>query len=160
MYNINFNEQFCIKIGDSCQVFPPTPTQLSYFLQMVSEEHGYELWISDGIQANISLFADLHPGPESSYPDLLTPLPNGRIVFLADDGLHGLELWTTDCNSPPELIHDILPGNTSSYDGFPVMIVLHNHLFFQPMLDFNLVIYDNLWYTDGTPGNAGTPLSK
>ncbi len=51
-----------------------------------------ELWCSDGTEAGTKLVMDIHPGPSGSYPDLFAAT-NGRMLFVADDGIHGLEVW-------------------------------------------------------------------
>ncbi len=75
---------------------------------------GRELWKSDGTQAGTTLVQDINPGtrsvsytnyyyyggsetrsatlPNSSYPSNLTNL-NGTLLFAANDGTHGDELW-------------------------------------------------------------------
>ena len=57
-----------------------------------------ELWVSDGTTAGTRLVADIFPGPNPSMfqgPDLTGPMTvlGGRLLFIADDGVHGAELW-------------------------------------------------------------------
>jgi ELWxxDGT repeat protein/autotransporter-associated beta strand protein len=68
--------------------------------------HGHELWKSDGTATGTTLVQDLKPGtaqysggyygfvtlPRSSFPSYLTNF-NGTLLFAADDGVHGKELW-------------------------------------------------------------------
>jgi ELWxxDGT repeat protein len=75
--------------------------------------HGEELWMSDGTTTGTTLVQDLYPGssvysstryytygpetrtatlPNSSYPGSLTNF-NGTLLFSANDGTHGYELW-------------------------------------------------------------------
>ena len=73
--------------------------------------HGYELWQSDGTAAGTTMVQDIYPGtylytstgsygaplasatlPNSSSPSNLTNL-NGTLLFTANDGVHGNELW-------------------------------------------------------------------
>lgn len=59
--------------------------------------HGEELWITDGTEAGTRLFQDLAPGRDSSYPQPLGNLPDGRLFFSAGfDLFEGRELWITD----------------------------------------------------------------
>lgn len=60
---------------------------------------GKEPWLTDGTPAGTTLLADLQPGPGSS---LITPggflgnvgeFAGGKLVFMADDGVHGREPW-------------------------------------------------------------------
>ncbi len=51
-----------------------------------------------GVEANRVvpfLVKDIHPGAEPSAPASLTSV-GGALFFRADDGVHGLELWTSD----------------------------------------------------------------
>jgi ELWxxDGT repeat protein len=75
--------------------------------------HGYELWKSDGTAAGTTMVQDIFPGssvrtytnyysygtetrsasfPNSSYPNNLTNV-NGTLLFAANDGTQGNELW-------------------------------------------------------------------
>ncbi|MBI1814828.1 MAG: DUF4215 domain-containing protein [Deltaproteobacteria bacterium] len=63
---------------------------------------GRELWKSDGTATGTVIVADIFPGtsnyggfPNSSYPSELINL-NGTVLFTADDGIHNLQLWTSD----------------------------------------------------------------
>jgi ELWxxDGT repeat protein len=97
--------------------------------------HGYELWKSDGTTAGTTMLADIKPGssthsytsysetrsatlPNSSFPSNLTNL-NGTLLFSADDGVHGTELWmlpdaSTSPPSPTVRVNDVTvtEGNT------------------------------------------------
>jgi ELWxxDGT repeat protein len=63
--------------------------------------HGLELWTSDGSEAGTQAI-DLRPGSASSLtPIESSPVPaftvvDGRLVFAADDGVRGEELWVSD----------------------------------------------------------------
>lgn len=62
-----------------------------YFFASDSE-YGNELWVSDGTEAGTHLVMDICPGKKDSEIRELTVLGNG-IFFVADDGLHGKQLW-------------------------------------------------------------------
>lgn len=51
-----------------------------------------ELWRSDGTDAGTFEVQDIRPGSASSFPDELT-LANDVLLFVANDGIHGTELW-------------------------------------------------------------------
>ena len=75
------------------------------------EEHGCELWRSDGVTAE--LLMDINPGPANSmWPGKTTPFRRvgNLVVFSADDGVSGLELWATDGASTTRLVQDIALG--------------------------------------------------
>lgn len=55
----------------------------------------WELWRSNGTTAGTVRATDLQPGAGGSYPQALTRW-NGALVFVADDGTHGRELWKLD----------------------------------------------------------------
>ena len=54
---------------------------------------GAELWLTDGSEANTALALDINPGAASSFPS--APVRLGPcLLFSADDGLHGRELFS------------------------------------------------------------------
>src|SRR5690606_479363 len=64
---------------------------------------GWELWRTDGSPWSAVRIRDIHPGP-GSLTGFLSPLSppqdqfvelNGNLFFLADDGVHGMDLWKT-----------------------------------------------------------------
>lgn len=79
--------------------------------------HGLELWAFDG--TSIYRVSDIRPGADSSIDYYANGAFNrgvfgdagGRLAFLADDGVHGLELWTSDgSEAGTERISDLFPG--------------------------------------------------
>ena len=77
--------------------------------------HGPELWRSDGTAAGTSLVRDIHPSSGSSYglyrgPTELEVLGD-TLYFVANDGLHGSELWRSDGSAGGTvMVEDITPG--------------------------------------------------
>ncbi len=78
---------------------------------------GRELWVSDGTAAGTALLLDIRPGATGSDPDLLGRLivggaaDAGKLLFLADDGSNGAELWVTDGTAAGTVqFKDINPG--------------------------------------------------
>ncbi len=93
-------------------------SSLLYFMS-VDSAHGMELWRSDGSESGTKLVRDVRPGPESSMMESSPLWPIGtvgtRAVFAASDGVHGVELWTTDGSEGGTfLVQDIAPGAPSS----------------------------------------------
>lgn len=77
---------------------------------------GRELWKSDGTGPGTLLVKDIRPGhqtdgyPLNSYPQSLT-VAAGQLFFVANDGIHGEELWKTDgTEAGTLLVRDLLPG--------------------------------------------------
>jgi ELWxxDGT repeat protein len=59
---------------------------------------GNELWITDGTRDGTTLLRDIDPGTASGLSGIadFTPLADGLMVFAANDGVSGRELWVTD----------------------------------------------------------------
>lgn len=125
--------------------------------------HGIEPWVTDGTTA--TLLADVYPGAESSYPmyDFVVGLSmfasvGDHVVFLANDGVHGDELWTTDGTpAGTQLLAELVPGAASTFLDYFLSwaepAVLAGKLLFR---DYSADFGRRLWSTDGTP--AGTSL--
>ncbi len=65
--------------------------------------HGAELWITDGTPAGTRLLVDVRPGRSGSEIRMLGCRGidaamdlGGRVLFTADDGAHGVQLWSSD----------------------------------------------------------------
>jgi ELWxxDGT repeat protein len=61
-----------------------------------TESDGFEPWVSDGTLFGTHLLADVVLRSGSSYPSFLTPLPNGRAVFVGDRRLYGTDGTNTE----------------------------------------------------------------
>jgi len=148
--------------------------------------HGRELWKSDGTAAGTRMVKDINPGRAGGFPEAwmgnLVNV-NGTLLFAADDGAHGLELWKSDgTEEGTVMVKDINPGPASSVEwkrpgdtappglGKPrhpgstvqrqglaaeTMAVVNGTLFF--VADDGVHGYE-VWKSDGTP--AGTVLVK
>ena len=120
---------------------------------------GGELWKSDGTPEGTVRVADIHPGGLGSgagFSGRLTVV-NGVVLFSANDGTNGEELWMSDGTAEGTMmVKDINPGMT--YFPFPQGANSYPHHFgtFNGTLFF--AAYDGvatkLWKSDGTP--AGT----
>jgi len=120
--------------------------------------HGIELWKSDGTAAGTVMVKDINPSfvTDSSRTQFMGTLSipgiGNRLFFSADDGVHGVELWTSDgTGAGTRLLKDIFPGPDGS--GPSPGIVFHGALYF--------AANDGehgweLWKSDGT--EAGTVL--
>lgn len=138
-----------------------TPTSIMYTLgndllfssgSHLGEYHIGELWYSDGTNEGTKLIKDINQtGNIGSNPSFQTVL-NGKLIFAADDNIHGRELFSFD-GTTTTLIKDINPGFQSStpHDFY----VLNNEIVFKAYTLNNGL---ELWKTDGT--ESGTILIK
>jgi len=122
--------------------------------------HGAELWKSDGTPEGTVLVKDINPGSFSAfYFSLVTSTQhftnaNGTLIFAADDGVHGTELWKSNGTSNGTvLVRDIETGTagSSSRD----FVEINGVVYFVASLGVNNI---QLWKTDGSA--AGTVLVK
>jgi len=119
--------------------------------------NGIELWKSDGTEAGTVIVKDINPaggsGPE--YSMLITHLViNGALLFYADNGTNGYELWKSDgTEAGTVMVKDIYPGAGHS---FPCSLMnVNGTSFFTADDGINGI---ELWKSDGT--EAGTVMVK
>ena len=124
--------------------------------------HQTELWISDGTESGTHMVKDINAVEDvdagdgrtfTSYPQNLY-VWNGVLIFAADDGVNGVEMWKSDGTaSGTVLVKNIADGNGHGYPGD--FVALGSRLLFTAQND----TYGNeLWSTDGT--EVGTQLIK
>lgn len=95
-------------------------------------DHGREVWSTDGTREGTRIARDLMPG----RPDALRRGVNAKlyanedgVLFAANDGVHGRELWTSDgSEAGTRLIAEVAEGRTSGFtragapDSAPVVV--------------------------------------
>ena len=131
---------------------------LLFFLtaQYSSDVVTYSLWRSDGSEAGTALVRDFaadYPGVCPGFcfpygPSGLTPLRANTVLFVANDGVSGRQLWSSDGSAAGTAT--VLPSSGPVLPG--------------PLTRFRDLVYfdafdaahgDELWRTDGTgPGTA------
>ncbi len=119
---------------------------------------GMELWDTDGTPAGTRLIADLSPeSPLSTDPSLEDAAfaLGDQLLFVADDGLVGQEIWITDGTAAgTRLLMDMLPGCFGQFGSPPVRWVgqiRDRAIFFARSA---VLATNSMWATDGT--TAGT----
>lgn len=105
-----------------------------------SDEHGKELWRTDGTPAGTMLVKDIAAGWSSSSPSELTRV-GSQVFFTAQDG-SGRELWRTDGTASGTVrVKDIVPGALGSNPRW--LTEYQGVLYFSPD-------GAGLWRSDGT----------
>src|SRR5580765_7916801 len=126
--------------------------------------HGRELWSTDGTDAGTRLVKDMNAGPMpsnwgSSGEEMARA--GDHIVFAADDGAHGSELWISDGTADgTQMLKDIATAPTEA-GGVPMIPASYPMMFHE--LNGKVFFLANdasagqeLWVTDGT--SDGTHL--
>ncbi|MEO1533371.1 MAG: DUF4214 domain-containing protein, partial [Pseudomonadota bacterium] len=113
-------------------------------------EFGKELWATDGSSTGTFLVRDIDGGGGDSFPDNGKPLFHSVIgdvlIFSADDGSTGTELYFTDGTTlGTGLLKDIYEGSGES-DPFYLATVGNEVFFAAETEEFG----NELWKTDGT----------
>lgn len=122
------------------------------FLDVQDATHGYELWKSNGTPSGTRIVKDIQPGTQGSFPNLYAGVSLGAngIVFLANDGVHGEQLWVSNGTSSGTRM---LTTSNMTNIGYITRLGI------RALFAANDGTYGTeLWITDGTPG--GTRLVK
>ena len=126
---------------------------------------GWELGVTGGTTATTKIVADIYPGDNSSIEFYENPkytlLQDTSLLFLANDGVHGYELWRTDRDKNiAYLFKDLNPGAADGWSGLDsneedIFLTLGDEVFFYGNDGIHGV---ELWKTDGT--DSGTVMIK
>lgn len=121
------------------------------------DAHGRELWISDGTVAGTAMIKDINPGSAAAinivFGKALT-VAGDKAFFVANDGVHGNELWKTDgTEGGTTLVKDMNPGaGATTYASDKPYPVDDKSVFFTRPNPITRIA--ELWTSDGT--TAGT----
>ncbi len=101
-----------------------TPAGSSLFFFAQDSSHGTELWKSDGTADGTLLVKDINPGTGSGLPSsgatFLTAV-GGKVLFPAESGNAGIELWKSDGTERGTLmVEDLRPGAPGSSPNWAV----------------------------------------
>ena len=144
------------------------------------DEAGWELWRSDGTEAGTRRVRDIAPGPAGSihlndYWEGVQPFfaaLGDRLVFMANDGVGGLEPWRSDGTEAGTVrIADVAPGprgvdgtsggadDSDAAQSAIRLVELDGRLYFTARPSGEAL---ELWVTDGTAAGtaAVAPLSS
>lgn len=114
---------------------------------------GAELWKTNGTEGGTTLVKDIHAGAGSGVPSFTTAnalMIGGTLLFAADDGMSGVELWKSDgSEGGTQRVKDICAGACSSNP--TSFVAAGGKLYFRAS---NPYVGDELWVSDGT--SAGT----
>ncbi|HEV7571072.1 MAG TPA: ELWxxDGT repeat protein [Thermoanaerobaculia bacterium] len=129
------------------------------FFEGLTAATGIELWVSDGSESGTRMVTEILPGAkgalESNYSILgLTPFRNG-VLFPANDGVHGREMWFSDGTAAgTRMVRDFVPGAIGMWDSsYAYITAFRNRAYFSASDSGH---GQEVWSTDGTDG--GTAL--
>lgn len=115
------------------------------FFTAYDDDHGVELWKTNGTRLGTMIVKDIRTGSPSSNPTSLTNV-NGTLFFKAYDDTNGVELWKSDgTETGTVLVKDIYAGSVSSD---PMSLTnLNGILYFTA---YESTHGRELWKSDGT----------
>lgn len=132
-----------------------------YFYASDNGWDNFELWVSDGTSSGTKMLKDIYPGNENSgiHVNFAYDLCefNNKLYFIANDGVHGYELWATDgTEAGTVMIKDVIPGEGDLIGNYYGNLKeLNNKLYF---IGNDGTKGCSLWRTDGTA--SGTEIVK
>jgi trimeric autotransporter adhesin len=146
--------------GNSVSGQPAVGTDAFYFWAKNSTSNGAELWKSDGTPQGTMQLKDIRAGTDGGQPSYFGYIPmsnsvwlGDKLLFSADDGDIGPELWITDgTEAGTQLLYDIRTGVSGSNMQF--LTDVNGKAYFRARSSSG----QELWVSDGTA--AGTHLVK
>ena len=139
------------------------PANNIFYFSAVDATNGLELWRTDGTTAGTYLVKDIYIGANSSLNTYisLVGVGNANLLFFANDGINGMQLWKSDGTAAnTALLKSLAPNIPSSYNYrfvVPKIAQLDNtNLITLPIDDSNSTA---IWKTDGTALNTQKVLN-
>lgn len=120
----------------------PQSTQTPFYFTGNDGSVGAELYRTNGSSDTTELVKDIIQN-DSSNPSLFVELGN-RVLFQADDGVHGNELWVREADGNVHLLMDIVDGEGGNY--IRASAIMGGYFYFMSS--------NQLWRTDGTSINT------
>jgi ELWxxDGT repeat protein len=117
--------------------------------------HGLEVWVSDGTEIGTKMLRDINAVADPSFTNSQSKFYSfrGNTLFVADDGINGVNLWETDGSE--------IGTNIVSFKDKLNQVTIDDFFVFNDIL----IIYTNdaqntyqLWFSDGSV--SGTVLGK
>ncbi|MCP4859521.1 MAG: PKD domain-containing protein [Fuerstiella sp.] len=100
------------------------------FFVAFDEDHGRELWKTDGTPTGTRLVLDINPGTTSSAPEDLTQIDN-NLYFTAEDGSSGgRHLWKSDGTAGGTRIVNVAASGYGTAGGLSNLTAVGDTLFF------------------------------
>lgn len=156
--NISQNKKFYAQ-KNLCVAGSPAKGYYAFF-SAKDNDHGEELWITDGTPGGTRMVKDINPGVSTSDIQYLTRF-NDKVLFSANDGENGYELWISDGTADGTyMLKDIHELESSNPIGFCQLDEGHM-VFYATDFDSETAASSPqqwLWITDGT--EEGTKLVK
>ena len=142
--------------GSRISGFKAASTGLYFFAN--NNANGLELWKTDGSSSGTSMVKDIAEGENDGiygYDNIANTMEwNGKLLFIANDGTTGRELWATEGSTESTaLVKDIHPGSDDSDIFF--LANLDGKILFEAQDGTNGT---ELWITDGS--STGTRMLK
>ncbi len=141
-------------IYDYFHVSNLTDVNGTLFFTASDNDSDFELWKSDGTDSGTVRVKDINPGPDPSFPVVLTAVED-TLFFLASDGQSGFALWKSDGTNVGTVpikelpstagVSDFLSGERLAVSGETLFFMLHDDIH-----------GSELWKSDGT--ESGTVL--
>ncbi|HEY0371664.1 MAG TPA: ELWxxDGT repeat protein [Thermoanaerobaculia bacterium] len=134
-----------------------TATSSRIFFEGYSPETNWELWVSDGTAAGTFMLPEIRPGTDAAFESMFSSsgfsVFGNRVFFLANDAVHGRELWVSDGTAAgTRLLVDMTAGAAGVFNGLNIVTVGNRGYFSGHDAEHGI----ELWSTDGTA--AGTSM--